>query len=125
MGKPEVSQDKEQEYRANESAKAIADNDARIEMEHQREQDKLLLTPEEMAEAIGRPVKFINWQHETVAKAQLAKACPIIEKQVRREVGEELCCLIGNKMLEDMEAGKLLGNQLREYMKRYLKGEPL
>jgi len=42
-------------------------------------------------------------------------------KESRREVGEELCCLIGNKMLEDMEAGKLLGSQLREYMRHYLK----
>jgi len=40
-------QDEEQEYLANESAKAIADNEAQIEMEHQRElaeQDELLLT---------------------------------------------------------------------------------
>jgi len=44
-----------------------------------------------------------------------------IKRQTRWEVGEELCCLIGNKMLEDMEAGKLLGNQLEEYMKHYLK----
>jgi len=45
-----------------------------------------------------------------------------IKKLARWEVGEELCCLIGNKMLEDMEAGKLLGKQLEEYMKNYLKG---
>jgi len=43
------------------------------------------------------------------------------EKQARWDVGEELCCLIGNLMLGDMEAGKLLGNQLEEYMKHYLK----
>ena len=43
------------------------------------------------------------------------------QKKARWEVGEELCCLIGNKMLEDMEAGKLLGSQLEEYMKHYLK----
>lgn len=46
------------------------------------------------------------------------------EEQVRWEVGEELCCLIGNLMLEDMEAGKLFGEQLREYLK-YLKGSRL
>jgi len=33
------------------------------------------------------------------------------EKETRWEVGGELCCLIGNKMLKDMEAGKLLGDQ--------------
>jgi len=36
-----MKQDEEQEYLANESAKAIADNEAKIEMEHQREQDEL------------------------------------------------------------------------------------
>lgn len=52
----------------------------------------------------------------------LAKARPIIEGQVRWEVGEELCCLVGNKMLEDMEAGKLLASQLEDYMNKRLKG---
>ena len=46
-------------------------------------------------------------------------------KDTRWEVGGELCCLIGNLMLEDMEAGKLLGNQLNEYMKHHLKGKHL
>ncbi len=43
------------------------------------------------------------------------------QEQARWDVGEELCCLIGNKMLLDIEVGKLLGKQLEEYMKHYLK----
>jgi len=43
----------------------------------------------------------------------------------RWKVGEELCCLIGNTMLRDIEAGKLLGSQLNEYMKQYLKGKAI
>ena len=46
------------------------------------------------------------------------------EEEIRWEVGEELCCLIGNLMLENMEAGKLLGKQLGDYMKQYLKSSP-
>ncbi len=44
-----------------------------------------------------------------------------IRKATRWEVGEELCILIGNKMLEDTKAGELLGEQLRDYMNHYLK----
>ncbi len=44
-----------------------------------------------------------------------------IRKQERWNVGEELCCIIGNKMLEDMDAGILLGNQLQDYMNQSLK----
>ena len=50
-------------------------------------------------------------------EAELGEA----KKQERWNIGEELCCLIGNKMLEDMEAGKLLGEQLRDYMNNCLK----
>jgi len=39
------------------------------------------------------------------------------KKQAKWQVGEQLCYLIGNLMLKDMEAGKLLAEQLREYMK--------
>ena len=35
--------------------------------------ERVRLTPEEMARAIERPVKFINWQHEAIAKKQLNK----------------------------------------------------
>ena len=34
-------------------------------------------------------------------------------KLVRKEIGEAICILVGNTMLKDMEAGKLLGEQLR------------
>ena len=44
-----------------------------------------------------------------------------IREQERWEVGEELCILIGNKMLEDTKTGELLGEQLRDYMNNYLK----
>jgi len=43
------------------------------------------------------------------------------EKRVRREVGEELLYLIGNKIFEDIEAGGLLANQLWEYIDNHLK----
>jgi len=57
-----------------------------------------------------------------IARTQLLKAIPIIRATERWTVGEELCCLIGNLMLEDREAGILLGNQLKEYMKWHLRG---
>jgi len=50
-------------------------------------------------------------------EAELGEA----KKQERWNIGEELCCLIGNKMLEDMGAGKLLGEQLMDYMNNCLK----
>ncbi|MBU1173096.1 MAG: hypothetical protein KKD44_26330 [Proteobacteria bacterium] len=114
--------------------------------------EKLLLTPEEVEQIffecgqLYRPsFKYLT---ERLNQDQLAKAQPIIEKQKDEEwitttnkiidrgvkaveeakkqerwnVGEELCCLIGNLMLVDKEKGKLLGDQLNEYMKHYLKG---
>jgi len=48
-------------------------------------------------------------------------AISIIAKQERWNVGEELCCLIGNLMLRDMSAGRLLGDQLKDYINNYLK----
>jgi len=48
-----------------------------------------------------------------------------IKKRERWVVGEELCILIGNTMLKDTKAGILLGEQLRDYMNHYLKGQAL
>ena len=51
--------------------------------------DDLLLTPEEISKEIGhfphtKRAQFDNYEYElTIAKAQLAKAKPIIEKQER------------------------------------------
>ena len=58
---------------------------------------------------------------EAIAEKQAEVSFKAGQKQARWEVGGELCCLIGNIMLKDMEAGKLLGEQLKEYMKHYLK----
>lgn len=64
--------------------------------------------------------KFMDWLNSTL-KAQQA----LTRRDTRWQVGEELCCLIGNLMLEDMEAGKKLGEQLNEYMKSLKKQEGL
>lgn len=67
---------------------------------------------------VGKEYEFVSAKDTIMAELK-----PIIEKQVRCEVGGELCCLIGNKMLEDKEAGKLLASQLEDYLNRALKGE--
>lgn len=46
---------------------------------------------------------------ERIAKAQDDRT----RNATLQEVGEAICCLVGNLMLEDMEKGKLLGEQLR------------
>jgi hypothetical protein len=40
-----------------------------------------------------------------------------IKSDAYRDAGETLCCLVGNKMLENMEDGKKLGEQLSDYLK--------
>jgi len=56
---------------------------------------------------------------KAVAQAQLdvcvAHYEPIVQQakeNVAEDIGSLACCLIGNLMLEDMEAGDLLGSQL-------------
>lgn len=93
--------EQEQEQLDSESAKAIADNEAMIETEHQQElQDKLLLIPPE-------PHCFHQSFCSVVVdavNAQLAHAKPIIEKQTRSEErerifkeAEEMCIHYGSK----------------------------
>lgn len=42
----------------------------------------------------------------------------ITSKAVKQEIGEAICILVGNTMLEDMEKGVLLGEQLRPIFER-------
>lgn len=102
-----------------------------------------LIRDEEIGEIIGSCTEW--WQIAgRVAKAQLAHCTPIIEKNKERylhnvmrwktphevkglieqgkkdtyrDIGEILCCLIGNLMLEDMEAGKKFAGQLEGMLK--------
>ena len=52
------------------------------------------------------------------------KDCPVMKliTAERWRFGESLCCLIGNTMLDNMEAGKLLAEQLTPTLK-WCKGE--
>lgn len=69
------------------------------------------------------PKEGVNRSLETAIKWVAKAQAKMTKKAERWKVGEELCSLIGLKMLEDMEAGVRLGNQLEPYMKQYLKGE--
>ena len=79
----------------------------------------------ELREWVARKLDMREVEDLECADQILSHIIPIIKAQERWAVGEELCCLIGNLMLEDKEAGILLGNQLNEYMKNYLKANYL
>ena len=43
--------------------------------------------------------------------------------EVARDIGEGLCILIGNLMIENQEAGNKLGDQLESFIKHQIKGK--
>ena len=47
------------------------------------------------------------------AEAQAEITWAIAFKEAKWQIGEALCSLVGNAMLEDWEKGKVLGDQLR------------
>ena len=58
---------------------------------------------------------------ERISIAAVDKTLKIAEPEIRREcyqdIGELLCSVVGNAMLEDMEYGKKLGESLKEIVK--------
>jgi len=97
--------EREQEFLESEGAKAIADNEAMIEGEHEREMaelNKLLLTPEQRDKAwegaFEKPVyldheptadELLNLRLDCVAQAQLAKALKGKETEIEQAVKDE------------------------------------
>jgi hypothetical protein len=71
--------------------------------------DKYEARLKELEASLGRWQRFyvmdVNMQSQ---EKQVAEA----KTEAYREVGESLCCLIGNTMLKNTEQGKLLGDQL-------------
>ena len=65
--------------------------------------------------------KHQNWYVRNCPDCYLDINEESIKREARWKVGEELCSLIGNLMLEDKGKGKLLGDQLQECMVNYFK----
>lgn len=77
-----------------------------------------VISPEEIVKILRKvpsddflpyPFKGDALKYKTISERQ----AEISFKAGKKEVGEAICILVGNLMLEDMDKGKLLGEQLR------------
>lgn len=59
----------------------------------------------------------------SIVKAQRDDTYDKTRAMVARDIGDGLCILIGNLMIENQEAGNKLGDQLESFIKHQIKGK--